>query len=913
MKSTEAKKDKPPRKVLESYYDLNKIDNVPNEINYKKIPYRKKSNYNVTIMNDDLDSEINITKDKLIFDNETKDLLVKLYSNNNISLEQREVISKSILHGKIEISNIKKQKHQPFILHKDYEKDRVAKLTTNRHQLQKSSFLNITSQSVDIPILDSIALHEQRIKFFRLNTGGEGIHPPSASGISNTTNIMPSSPLGMVDGFTSHDIQEDSRSPLPLDIITDDYNNTNNNNNGRHINSSSYSSEIISNNTNNMATTNMKINKSGRNKTIVIDDSTNLRQIQLQLLNEHKKKLNENSKLKFEQKKQDALYLKKQQDDLFEKKIQIKKKLNEFRKKLYEYLLERKDPMMGTIMRCVDESMVYHFMHTYQGFTMSIEAILAILGNSLGTSIVNPEIPSETIMGDDELAIIHYNQLLHERGGGGGGGGGGGPKLPKLFIFDDSRGTTPVLGRTRRLLSRTASTNATTISANTSTRLSRNNNNSNTINNNKGSDRNNLMTNPSHHKYFHHDHEKEDVSRSSNKSRYDDEYIASLHRINGPINEPVQGIHTLVDRTNARPSSPTIKTLGSGFRYSYKSNDSAAIEAPYVDNLPNRPISPIVMQLSSVLHNPQHLVVFGSENLRNVAKEMGFEYNVYKGLQEDPPIDTVGMMLDQHAIHAVRDQLLEEQFLPSVQPEKVLSDIHIDQLGTHQKKFESIFKDINKAKNMKKNALIDGNLSLLTGNRNLDQQHQQLSGQQYQSSIVFDDSFMKSHSQNEDDYDELHRGTTMNSIIASSLLRKSTSVDTHDSRNHDNDDNNNPDVDNNDNNNHHVDNNDDNNNHDVDDNNNANNNDSINHDVDNNDVNNHDIDNNHDNNNHDVDSNNQDVNNYNHDYDNGGTIIVKPFISSSSMKLINYTSNAGLLNLMADPNSPASKQYYKGE
>lgn len=897
MMSIEAKKDKNPRKVLESYYDLKKIDNVPNEINYKKIPYRKKSNNNVTIMNDDLDSEINITKDKLLFDSETKDLLVKLYSNNNISLEQREVISKSILHGKIEISNIKKQKHQPFILHKDYEKDRVAKLTTNRHQLQKSSFLNITSQSVDIPILDSIALHEQRIKFFRLNTGGEGIHPSSASGISTSANIIPSSPLGIVDRSPL----DDSRSPLPLDIITEDYNNTNNN--GRHLNSSSYSSEAIPNNTNNMAT-NMKINKSGRNKAIVIDESSNLRQIQLQLLNEHKKKLNENSKLKFEQKKQDALYLKKQQDDLFEKKIQIKKKLNEFRKKLYEYLLERKDPMMGTIMRCVDESMVYHFMHTYQGFTMSIEAILAILGNSLGTSIVNPEIPSETIMGDDELAIIHYNQLLHERGGG-----GGGPKLPKLFIFDDSRGTTPVLGRTRRLLSRSATTNATTISANTNTRLSRynsnnnNNINNNTINNNKGSDRNNLMKNPSHHKYFHHDHEKEDISSSSNNSRYDDEYIASLHRINGPINEPVQGIHTLVDRANVRPSSPTIKTLGSGFRYSYKSNESAAIEAPYVDNLPNRPISPIVMQLSSVLHNPQHLVVFGSENLRNVAKEMGFEYNVYKGLQEDPPIDTVGMMLDQHAIHAVRDQLLEEQFLPSVQPEKVLSDMHIDQLGTHQKKFESIFKDINKTKNMKKNTIVNGNLSLLTGNRNLDQQQQQQSGQQYQSSIVFDDSFMKSHSQNEDDYDELHRGTTMNSIIASSLLRKSTSVDTHDSSSNNN---NNHDVDNNNNdtNNHDVDNHD--NNHEFDNNINDNNN----HDVDNK----YDVDNNHDYNNHDVDNNNHDNDNNNHDNDNGGNIGVKPLISNSpSMKLINYTSNAGLLNLMADPNSPASKQYYQGE
>ena len=48
-----------------------------------------------------------------------------------------------------------------------------------------------------------------------------------------------------------------------------------------------------------------------------------------------------------------------------------------------------------------------------------------------------------------------------------------------------------------------------------------------------------------------------------------------------------------------------------------------------LDYIPShRAISPINMSLQSILHNPHKLVIFGSENLRTVAQEMGFEYQV---------------------------------------------------------------------------------------------------------------------------------------------------------------------------------------------------------------------------------------------------------------------------------------------
>ena len=60
-----------------------------------------------------------------------------------------------------------------------------------------------------------------------------------------------------------------------------------------------------------------------------------------------------------------------------------------------EHLINNRDPQLGTIMRCVDESLIYHFMEKYKGFSMTVQAILSLVGNSLGTQLIDADIPLE--------------------------------------------------------------------------------------------------------------------------------------------------------------------------------------------------------------------------------------------------------------------------------------------------------------------------------------------------------------------------------------------------------------------------------------------------------------------------------------------------------------------------------------
>ena len=49
---------------------------------------------------------------------------------------------------------------------------------------------------------------------------------------------------------------------------------------------------------------------------------------------------------------------------------------------------DKSDPLLGPIMRCVDDSMLHHFLTEYKGYSMSIDAIIAMLGNVLGSEKV---------------------------------------------------------------------------------------------------------------------------------------------------------------------------------------------------------------------------------------------------------------------------------------------------------------------------------------------------------------------------------------------------------------------------------------------------------------------------------------------------------------------------------------------
>lgn len=55
-----------------------------------------------------------------------------------------------------------------------------------------------------------------------------------------------------------------------------------------------------------------------------------------------------------------------------ELKIQFRKSLNKFRQKLRERLKEKHDPLIGSVMRCVDDSMAYNFMQQHKESNLSI-------------------------------------------------------------------------------------------------------------------------------------------------------------------------------------------------------------------------------------------------------------------------------------------------------------------------------------------------------------------------------------------------------------------------------------------------------------------------------------------------------------------------------------------------------------
>lgn len=64
--------------------------------------------------------------------------------------------------------------------------------------------------------------------------------------------------------------------------------------------------------------------------------------------------------------------------------VAIRKKLNAFKRKLYEHLKRKGDKQRGEIMRCVDEAAIYWFMENFRGYSLSVEVIISLLGASLG-------------------------------------------------------------------------------------------------------------------------------------------------------------------------------------------------------------------------------------------------------------------------------------------------------------------------------------------------------------------------------------------------------------------------------------------------------------------------------------------------------------------------------------------------
>ena len=68
-----------------------------------------------------------------------------------------------------------------------------------------------------------------------------------------------------------------------------------------------------------------------------------------------------------------------------------KRYVDEFRSKLKTHLEVTKDPMMGTIMRYVNEKVAWNILQQYKGFTMSMKAIVGLVGQTLGDLEITDE------------------------------------------------------------------------------------------------------------------------------------------------------------------------------------------------------------------------------------------------------------------------------------------------------------------------------------------------------------------------------------------------------------------------------------------------------------------------------------------------------------------------------------------
>ena len=150
-----------------------------------------------------------------------------------------------------------------------------------------------------------------------------------------------------------------------------------------------------------------------------------------------------------------------------EKKMEVKKKLHDVRKSLRAHLVNTRDPQVGTIMRLVDESLIYHFMEKYSGFSMTAQAILSLIGSSMNTNLMNPSICDE----DKPM------NLLQAESDGGDSPVRKNTKDVPILNFDDSRANTPVASASRtatassrRMGATTAPTGGTTAAAASSSR-----------------------------------------------------------------------------------------------------------------------------------------------------------------------------------------------------------------------------------------------------------------------------------------------------------------------------------------------------------------------------------------------------------------------------------------------------------
>ena len=495
-----------------------------------------------------------------------------------------------------------------------------------------------------------------------------------------------------------------------------------------------------------------------------------------------------------------------------EKKMEVKKKLHDVRKSLRAHLVNTRDPQVGTIMRLVDESLIYHFMEKYSGFSMTAQAILSLIGSSMNTNLMNPSICDE----DKPM------NLLQAESDGGDSPVRKNTKDVPILNFDDSRANTPVASASRtatatassrRMGATTAPTGGTTAAAASSSR---------------GRSRGLLDSTSAVASIPRTARQRGRITNSTDFQPTDKRMHSSRNRggtektHHTAMTDAVTGFSPRKYHAD-RPQSPENKAWGGGFRVTLPRSDSP----PH----PMKPIVPMTVTRPASLPGKsrnfspsqtrkppgsagnagrgesdgggQSLVLFGSENVRLTARSMGFtieglslsddmasdrvddgDHHSLASHHTHHTLDSYHTSVPSNAIAAMHEQLIEENILPSMQPEPVLSQSQLEELGLHKKTFNEILKEISKASLTKSQQTFSTDPGLAIEAPGLSQYNSAPQSRINSARISIDDSYCASPREDEDSVGggDMHSEMTspvkelVNSMMKASNTRKSLFV-----------------------------------------------------------------------------------------------------------------------------------------
>jgi hypothetical protein len=315
--------------------------------------------------------------------------------------------------------------------------------------------------------------------------------------------------------------------------------------------------------------------------------------------------------------------------------------------------------MIGEILRILDDSMIYFLLENYGGYSLSPEAILALLGNAIGTSVINPN-PSSNSRSPSP------------------------PPANDMFFDDES------FNPNQSLMLKNGDPNSVHGS------LTANLNYVSLINNYRKfgvRSPNGSLSPPKERGGGGGADEWYQTSSSLDSSTN-----AFRHGISSTQNEPVRGYtlrHIDYDmpssRQLSRPPSSTANgnktTLAGGYRVTPLKEK----EHPYFNNH-----SSPYPSIGENGGKKTPLVILSSEHFKTIANEMNYHYTLDERnelVKEEKKENDLSSQISD-AISVMHEQLLEEGILPSLRPEKLLTNQQIEELGLKMKSVDAIFTKI---------------------------------------------------------------------------------------------------------------------------------------------------------------------------------------------------------------------------